>query len=512
MSSLNSRIVLHLLAMVIVLSGLFAIFFNNQQQEFLENQLLREARGLYHYVVRTCRWISRNRGVYVMDRGTSDSYILYTPSKFIKSVSDFRSDDEPFALHLVRVRGGKFREVSDTFEKNALEQLVRGESDEVWEISGSGDSTVFNYAGPLYFGDDCAGCHAGTHPEKVVGSFVLSIPADRLVSDLENDRIFYLGYMGAVLFVIVSFLWIMIRTYVVRPLEKLRGAYEDVRQGKLETRIKLDVSSEWREVGESFNQMVNSVATQHTRLESEIEKAFLDLQKAYENLKKTGQYRHDFFSNITHDLKTPITAIKGVTELLSNNISEGENATYVAILERNVEKLSKLVRDLIDLARIESGEFDLELKKCDFAEIVEDAILMVMPLAMKKGIAFNYSVPREEALIRGDYDRLEQTVSNLLSNAIKFSPEGSMVNIRLEQESGQIVLSVEDHGPGIPDDDKERVFEKFFRRGKSMVEGTGLGLAIARGIVAAHGGTMWITDPEHRGTVFHVALPLYSDI
>ena len=344
--------------------------------------------------------------------------------------------------------------------------------------------------------------------EGFVGCISLTIPADKLSHKLTSAARYYSFYFLGTLGVILLLIWIMLRKCVLRPLHTLNDAYQDVCAGKLDTKLEIARSIEWQEVSTSFNHMVDSIANQQIRLQDEIQKAIANLEKAYKNLKKTQQYRYDFFSYITHDLRTPITAIKGATELLENNIKDGESAAYIAIVHRNIEKLSFMVQDLLDCAKIESGEFDLELEKNDLVEIIEDAILMTIPIVIKKDVKFHYDVPSEPAMVLCDRDRMEQAISNIFSNAIKFSPPGKYIVVDISAREDEFIIIVDDYGPGIPEDDWVKVFEKFFRRDNCpKVEGVGLGLAITRGIVEAHNGRIWISKPNHPGIVFHIAIP-----
>jgi signal transduction histidine kinase len=487
--------------------SLFYFWINYHQKQLMIEQLHRQAHALSHYVVRTCRWISHKKGVYIkLADGTFD---LYTPSQFSKSVSRFEEESSPFKLKIIRIKSKKGQPPLDSFEKDALKKFEKDKIKETWELEKKNKKKNFRYASPLYFRDDCMGCHQNMEMEKgLVGCISLTIPADKLSHRLISAASYYSFYFLATLAVILLLIWIMLQKCVLHPLHELNDAYQNVREGKLDTKLEIARSIEWQEVGVSFNQMVDSIANQQISLQDEIKKAVADLEKAYKNLKETQQYRYDFFSNITHDLRTPITAIKGATELLELKIKDGESAAYIAIVHRNIEKLSLMVQDLLDCAKLESGEFDLELAENDLVEIIEDAILMTIPIVIQKNIKFHYDVPSEPAMVLCDRTRMEQAISNIFSNAIKFSPPGKYIVVDISAKDNEYVILVDDYGPGIPESDWGKVFEKFFRRdNKTNVKGVGLGLAITKGIIEAHNGRVWISKPNHPGIVFNIAVP-----
>ncbi len=263
---------------------------------------------------------------------------------------------------------------------------------------------------------------------------------------------------------------------------------------------------EWQRLGVSFNRMVEKAVRHKRDLEREVEKAVRELSKAYEELKETERFKSELFSNITHDFKTPITAIKGAVDLIIRK--EKEENPYVNIIKKNVEKLSKMISDLLDCSLLESGQMELRREEGDLVEIVEDAVFMATPLAWEKGVKIDLEKAGDYLPIILDENRISQVVLNLLDNALKFSSPYSRVMVRFFSQDGKAVVSVEDFGPGIPKEEWQMVFEKFYRGdGKDARGGVGLGLAICKRIVEAHGGEIWVSKPHHKGIVFSFSLP-----
>ncbi len=397
----------------------------------------------------------------------------------------------------------------DVFEANAIAKLKSGLVREVWSVEKTHGVPVFRYGAPLVFQIECQTCHAGLKISDVMGAISISLPATTIYKEVRHNVFQFFGIFLCVLAVFMALAWTILRFFVLSPLKQLASTAEHIQNGELDVRVDLDMSEEWKTVSESFNSMVAGLTDQQRHLEKGIQKAVADLNNAYQQLKTTEQYRQDFFANITHDLKTPITAIKGAQEILSKRLDGSVHTTYLDIIQRNTEKLLKMVKDILACSKIESGTLEIHKKREDIAEVLEDAILMIMPVAWEKGVDIRYEVPATPIYVNGDRGLLEQAITNLLSNAIRFSPKGSAVDMGIETRDGRIMLTVRDFGPGIPEDQREFVFEKFFRRpNEKSGEGMGLGLAITRGIVTAHDGFITIFTPaDGKGSIFTIELP-----
>jgi len=266
-------------------------------------------------------------------------------------------------------------------------------------------------------------------------------------------------------------------------------------------RVNIDSKDEWGILAKRFNSMIEKIAAHQKELENRIRRATAELQKAYEELKQTERFKSEFFSNVTHDLKTPITAIKGAADLLIRK----ENNPYGQIIMKNVEKLSRMINDILDCTKLEYGQFELKKEKDDIVDLIEDAIFTVSPLAMEKGISIDFKNDLNgNTVLRFDRSKLSRAIVNILTNAIKFSPPSSRVNIEIKEKDNGVHITVEDFGPGISDEEKDKVFQKFY---KNSNDGMGLGLFIAKGIVEAHGGKIWISKPGHQGTIFNILIP-----
>ncbi len=495
---------------IIVIFGIFGSVFlfwqGNQYRQAGISQLLQQARGIYHYVVLSRQLISSWHGIYIKK---GDRYIRMTPAAFTGELAAFAGRKAPFFLKIAVLNSTNPEHVPDEFERQAILDMKSRKKKEVWQLVNDKDIYRFRYAGPLVFENECQSCHSEKPKVSILGCISIGLNANNFFRVLERNLLHYVIYMITGILIILTLLWFMLRSYVLRPLKELSQAADEVREGNFNVRVNLSQSLEWQSVGENFNNMVKTLAQKQSALQEEADSAIEQLKLAYEELKKTEKYKSDFFTNITHDLKTPITAIKGAITILVRKSPE-EFVPYLDILQRNVEKLSSMVQDLLDCSRIESGELALHREESDLAEVMEDAILMAMPLAWKKKIKLDYQVPEEPCLAQMDKKRMEQVMINLLTNAIKFSPEGDKVEIRLFREGKFWKVTIEDNGPGIPVKDREKIFNKFFQRTEAKTDaGMGLGLAIAKGIIEAHGGRIGVCERSKngRGSCFYFLIP-----
>jgi PAS domain S-box-containing protein len=238
-----------------------------------------------------------------------------------------------------------------------------------------------------------------------------------------------------------------------------------------------------------------------------------DLLRLNERLVELDRLKDEFVALVSHELRTPLTSIRGYLEL----IREGKGGAitqkqehFLDVMNRNSERLLRLVSDLLFVAQAESGRVALQLESLDLAAVAKESVEATRPLAAKRAIAVNLAAA-DELRLSADHARLVQLLDNLLSNALKFTPEGGRIDVSVSAQNGHAVLEVADTGMGIPRAEQERLFERFYRASTATaqaVPGTGLGLAIAKAIVDAHGGSIEVESDEGSGATFRVELPV----
>jgi len=240
-------------------------------------------------------------------------------------------------------------------------------------------------------------------------------------------------------------------------------------------------------------------------------KGFFSMVDDITDRKAIEQIKSEFISIASHEMRTPLTSIHGVIKLLCagrlGELSEsGQQMAAMAL--RNSDRLVHLVNDILDLERMESGQDEIVKQKCVSAELIQQAIDSVQPLAKELEIILT-TEPTSIKLL-ADCDRIMQTLINLISNAIKFSPANSQVEIKAQLQNKNILFTVKDQGRGIPADKLEAIFERFQQVDASDSRkkgGTGLGLAICRHIVEQHGGKIWVESVYGKGSTFFFSVP-----
>ncbi len=231
------------------------------------------------------------------------------------------------------------------------------------------------------------------------------------------------------------------------------------------------------------------------------------------HLKELDRIKSDFVTTVSHDLRSPLTAILGYIELIERAGAVNElQKEFISRVQGSVQQISNLISDLLDLGRIEAG-LDTTKEIINIAELSREAMICVEGAAQNAGVNFVGSVVEDMGNVFGDPIRLRQMISNLLDNAIKYSKPGGKVEFEAHSEDDQVILRVSDNGPGIPRDEQPFLFERFFRASNvpDEVPGTGLGLSIVKSILDNHHGRIWVDSKEGEGTTFTVVLPNTED-
>lgn len=293
---------------------------------------------------------------------------------------------------------------------------------------------------------------------------------------------------AGVAFVVAIFLSLAVAAAVARPLQKVAQAAEAIAEGEYEQKIDLRGPTEVRSMANSFNVMSRQVA--HTR-----------------------RAQRDFVANVSHDLKTPITSIQGWSQAILDGtaVTPQEQSHAAQVIHDEAERMARMVQQLLDLARIESGQLELVPGIVDLCQLADDVYRNLSVKAEGKKVQL---VVEKTAVppIHGDADRLMQIMSNLVDNAINHTPAGGEVTLTVKPASGGVYIEVKDNGKGIPPEVLERIFERFYQvdasRQNVSERGTGLGLAIVQELVGLHNGRISAESVVGEGSVFRVWLPV----
>ncbi|MFD1177938.1 ATP-binding protein [Paenibacillus puldeungensis] len=298
-------------------------------------------------------------------------------------------------------------------------------------------------------------------------------------------RLIFLSGAGAFLLAL-GITWILAHT-LSKPLLQIQNATRRIAEGELETRLEIRQNDE-----------VGSLA--------------LEINHLAEELQRYRDTRQEFFANISHELRTPITYLEGYAKVIMDRLyeTEEERDKYLEIIHQEALRLQHLVNDLFELAKMEEGKISLSLEWIDLAEIVGNAVRKIELKAGDKGLLLDTSIGSGIPLIYGDGLRMEQVLINLLENAVRYT-EAGQIHVRLYEKDKHACLVVEDTGIGIPDDEIAYIFDRFYRVEKSRSRqygGTGLGLPIAKKLVELLGGQMLVSSKVGVGTSFEIRFPL----
>ncbi len=303
-----------------------------------------------------------------------------------------------------------------------------------------------------------------------------------IVGDL-FPRLVFSGLIGVAAALVLGF---ALSQSVAAPLRNIARAARSVARGNYRQRVPATGPREVRDLAANFNRMT-------------------------EEVQRSQQTLRDFLANISHELKTPLTSIRGFSEaMLDGTIDDQVGIERSAkIISDESNRVLRLVQELLDLSRIESGQVLMQQEDIDLHELFEHVGEVFALRSEESGVNMDVSV-LGRAHVRGDFDRLEQVMNNLLDNAFRHTPEGGAVKVTCRDlQPGTLQITVADTGPGIPVNDLPHLFERFYRGDNQTArKGHGLGLAISREIVRAHGGEIWATSETGSGTTFVFTLPI----
>ena len=233
-------------------------------------------------------------------------------------------------------------------------------------------------------------------------------------------------------------------------------------------------------------------------------------RKTYREIEQLSKLRSEFVSIVSHEFRTPLTGIQGFSELIRDEeLTPAETREYAGDINKDARRLARLITDMLDLDRMESGRMTLNTEPVDLNRIVTNTAAQFRLSATSHPIDLH--LDERLPVLMGDSDRLTQVINNLVSNAIKYSPAGGPIELRTERAERTVLLTVRDHGMGIPAEQLEKIFDRYSRVETTetrAIQGTGLGLPIVRQIVQLSEGQVWATSESGQGSVFYVELPL----
>jgi signal transduction histidine kinase len=304
----------------------------------------------------------------------------------------------------------------------------------------------------------------------------------------------------------ISIIYVAIYYTTIRPLNELRKIAHTMTSGQYDQHVPVNSQDEVGQLSAAFNEMANAIQQRE-----------ISLEEAREQAERADKVKSMFLASVSHELRTPLNAIINLTKFVALGMYGEINDEQTEMLN-NVEASGKhllnLINDVLDISKIEAGSLELFVEEgLEIDNIIQQAVETAKGLLLQKPITIQYNVEPGLPALTGDEQRIRQIVLNLLANACKFTEEGS-ISVWAFRQDTEVIISVNDTGPGIDPKDHEVIFD-VFRQAKSGVrkaEGTGLGLPISRRLAEAHGGRVWVKSTLGQGATFFVALPIKSSL
>ncbi|MCD6411702.1 MAG: HAMP domain-containing histidine kinase [Thermoplasmata archaeon] len=295
----------------------------------------------------------------------------------------------------------------------------------------------------------------------------------------------------AVLTILVAIVSFLLSRDISEPITKISKAALSVARGDLDQYVTIRTDGEILQLADNFNKMVR------------------DLKKQRNELKKLLKQKDEFIYQLGHDLKTPLTPISALLPLIIEREKDPKQKELLDVVLRNVNYMKKLVMDTLELAKLNAPSTKFDLKRVNLSSVVERVLYNNKPLFMENGINAENKV-REDIFVKADELRLEEVLNNLISNAVKCMPDGGNLTVSAEEKGKEVVVHVKDTGIGLTSEEKERIFDEFYKvdRSRHDLGSTGLGLTICKRIIEKHGGKIWAeSEGKNKGTTISFTLP-----
>jgi signal transduction histidine kinase len=526
--SLSLKFVIGIAIVLAVTTGSSIYFINKNHEKLVIEQIDQQARALFRQIVLTRKWIADHGGVFVEKFPWKEpspylaepeivdthgkKYIKQSPAMVTKELSKYAKEQGLYWFHITSLKLINPENAPDEFERTALNEFETKGTKEATKVEKVNSSHFYRYIAPLYVEETCLKCHLhqGYQTGDVRGAISVTVPMDSALEMISSGRRDLIVASIVTIGILMIVLFIMMKELVIRPVDELKTSIGDFSKGRESQTSTVSTGDELEDLSNSFVEMSQTLTEYHEDLENKVQKATRRLEEANIKLMELNEKKSDFIAKISHELRTPMTSIKGAMDYISvklsrNSRDSGELTEFLDVIRNNADRLVRLVNDTLDLERIESGMFDLHYSHVDILSLIKDVAINFQSIAGEKNITFKI-VADPAKLVDADEDRIRQVLINLVSNALKYGPDNSEIQMSVTQSEDFVTVYIKDEGPGIPDEIRGKIFDKFYTIGKRY--GTGLGLAICKGIVDAHGGEINVSSNAGTGNnTFYFTLP-----
>jgi signal transduction histidine kinase len=351
------------------------------------------------------------------------------------------------------------------------------------------------------------------------GSVLIAQPIENLFAVSRNLQVILItvtSIFGA------TALWFWIAAFLAftRPLGQLTEATTNMSQGNLNQKVNtsyLLFRDEITILSENFNTMAETLRDSYASLEERVEQRTQELAEARDDAVEANRSKSEFVSVVSHELKLPMTSIKGYSDLMLAGTTGQLNENQVAFLttiRNNVNRMATLVSDLADISRIESGNLRIEPRSVPVWDVIDEVVTLTHTQVKQKNQTLTVQIPQELPKAWCDRNRLAQILTNLISNANKYTPEGGAILVEAICIGDKIQIKIQDNGLGMTPEDQQKLFSKFFRSADEKIReapGTGLGLSITKNLIELQGGKVWFESEFRKGTTFYFTVPIQLD-
>jgi len=429
------------------------------------------------------------------------------------------------------------RAVEDTYEKTLLETTDHATVSRITIPSGE---TVYDFILPVLESDIYTEDRYSNPTEarkrlperKNLGIIRIGISFKKMEDSMRKtyDSVIYISIVIALVSIFLAFWYGKI---LIKPLTEMTRTANRLASGYLDERVEITGNDEISVLADNFNTMAKSLQESRSNLwklnkdlEYIVEERTAEVKKAYEELQQIDELKSTFLSTVSHELRTPLTSILGFAKMIEKQFhrniiavlpeeprvqkSKDTILTNLEIISVESNRLARLINDVLDLAKIESGKMNWQKQEYDLLELCQRAINNVQGLLNQSDVTIELRSVNHPLRLVGDPDRILQVITNLLSNAIKFTKEGVIICC-VEHKEHYIQAYIKDPGIGIAEEDLLKVFDKFLQVGDTLTnkpKGTGLGLSICREIIEFHQGQIWADSSIGKGSTFYIALPI----
>ncbi|MFH2059297.1 MAG: ATP-binding protein [Pseudomonadota bacterium] len=525
---LKRKFVFGVIIIIVPILGLLFTWIGFRLSDQAKLETLEKARVIADQVILTRQWVTDCLGgVFVNTKSTgaqgviyatpdqivthSDTYQLFTPSMVTQKLSQKSFEKKDYQFRLSSLTPLNTANQANAFEKNALNRFNHETIAEFFQYT---DET-FEYMVPLYRSKGCIKCHTqeARQTSSIIGGLRITIPYKGDRQAIQKNILLLAGVGICITLVTVLVLVFLIHTLVLKPINELEEKSRQVSSGDLSCRVNLKTNDELEKLGNSFNLMSESLMHNQDNLEEKVARATHNLAMANNELLKLDKLKSDFLANMSHELRTPLTAVQGSVNYLERTVIEPEQQEFVQIIGKNIARVTRLISNLFEFTKLEAGAIEWEFEREDISQLTKEVIDIMSPLALTKKLTLVQDC-RESIFAVIDLERMEQVLVNLLDNAIKFSAIGAHITVGVKTCDQDVEVSITDQGPGIPRENIETIFKKFYTASNGSTQnhqGAGMGLAIAKAIVTAHKGTLSVESREGGSSTFFIRLPISSD-